>query len=616
MGAVTSVFLPPQAMVGLMSGDTVRVATRREHDGRYSGRVLELLQRGVTQFLGTLVSAGRSLLVEAADRRLNLRCHVAHGDLAGARNGDWVIATITRYPADGRDAQARVSQVLDPEKPLPMAHATAIARFNLPGDFPEAALREATRYGSEVPVAERSRRVDLRAVPLVTIDGDDARDFDDAVFAEKRDDGYRLLVAIADVSHYVRPGTALDAEARRRGTSVYFPRRVLPMLPPALSDHLCSLAPEVDRLCLVADMQLNKRGELRATRVYPAVMKSAARLTYTLANAALFEKDAAARRQLGPLCKTLEPLVEVFRLLEKLRRRRGALEFDSAEISYDFDANERVRELTQYARNDAHRLIEECMIQANVAVAREMLAAKQPALYRVHGQPDPEKIDKLVATLSLLGIAANLAEEPAPRDLRAIPEQLGKSDLRPLVESLVVRSLQQAQYQVPNIGHFGLALKEYSHFTSPIRRYPDLIVHRRLRAMIDSRDPCGATPEEPALTLDGMELSQLERRAEEADRYVDSFLKCSYLRERIGQTFEGLITTVVESGCFVQLTALQIDGLLRLDQRSQGEFVMADHGQGWVGRRNGLELRVGSRIRVIVTAANMVEGLIDLELAP
>ena len=599
-----------------MTGDVVRVSTHREKDGRYSGRVLELIERGVKQFLGTVVAVGRSLLVEAADRRLNLRCAVAQADLNGARNGDWVIATVTRYPADGRGVLARVSQVLDPERPLPMAHAAAIARFNLPDDFPEAAMREALRYGSAVQPRDAAQRVDLRELPLVTIDGDDARDFDDAVYAERSDDGFRLLVAIADVSHYVRPGTALDAEARKRGTSVYFPQRVLPMLPPALSDHLCSLAPEVDRLCLVADMRLNRRGELLATRCYPAVLRSAARLTYTLANAALFDKDAAARRQLGPLCKSLEPLVEVYRLLEKLRRKRGALEFDSAEIVFEFDANERVRDIGQYARNDAHRLSEESMILANVAVAGEMLASKYPALYRVHGQPDPEKIQKLVTTLSLLGIAAELPDEPSTRDLRAIPERLGRSELRPLVESLVVRSLQQAQYQVPNIGHFGLALKEYAHFTSPIRRYPDLVVHRRLRALIDPQDPCGASPEEPALALAGLELSQLERRAEEADRYVDAFLKCSYLRERIGQTFVGLITTVVEAGCFVQLTALMIDGLLRLDQRQQGEYLMAEHGQAWVARRSGHELRVGSRIPVIVTAANMVEGLIDLELAP
>ncbi len=599
-----------------MSGDRVRVATRRESDGRYSGRMLEIIEHGVKRFLGTVLVQGRTVMVEAADRRLNLRCNVAPADLQGARNGDWVIATIMRYPADGRGALAKVSQVLDPERPLPMAHAAAMARFNLPAEFPEAVMRDAARYGSAVQPRDHAHRVDLRELPLVTIDGDDARDFDDAVYAEHNDQGYRLLVAIADVSHYVRIGTALDDEARLRGTSVYFPRRVLPMLPPALSDHLCSLAPEVDRLCLVADMRLNKRGELQTTRCYPAIMRSAARLTYTIANAALFEKEPAARRQLGPLCKSLEPLVEVFRLLEKLRRKRGALEFDSSEITFEFDANERVHGVTQYARNDAHRLIEECMILANVAVAREMLAAGQPALYRVHGQPDPEKIAKLVATLSLLGIAAQLPDEPTTAELRAIPERLGKSELRPLVESLVVRSLQQAQYQVPNIGHFGLALKEYTHFTSPIRRYPDLVVHRRIRAMIDAKDPCGASPEEVPLSIAGVDLSQLERRAEEADRYVDAFLKCSYLRERIGQVFDGLVTTVVEAGCFVQLTSLQIDGLLRLDQRSQGEFVMAEHGQGWVGRRNGLELRVGSRIRVIVTVANMVEGLIDLDLAP
>ncbi|MCS6947287.1 MAG: VacB/RNase II family 3'-5' exoribonuclease, partial [Steroidobacteraceae bacterium] len=528
---------------------------------------------------------------------------------------DWVIAEITRYPTSERGAQARVVERLDPDRPLALAQAAAIARYDLPVEFPAAALREAECLGTEVRAADLVHRVDLRELPLVTIDGEDARDFDDAVYAEENARGWRLVVAIADVSHYVRIGSALDAEARRRGTSVYFPRRVLPMLPPALSDHLCSLQPEVDRLCMVADLQLTRRGELSSTRIYPAVMRSAARLTYTLAYAALFEHRRAARAELGSLLPKLEPLVEVYRLLARRRRRRGALEFDAPEAVFEFDAAERVRAVRLYERNEAHKLIEECMILANVAVARELLRGGGGALFRVHGTPDPLKIERLQQSLALLGVGALLPEEPTTLDLRKIAERVAAPELRPLVESLIVRSLKQAQYQAPNIGHFGLALREYAHFTSPIRRYPDLVVHRALRAQRDRSDPCGYLPGPDELTVLGVQMSALERRADEADRDVDTFLKCSYLVERIGQTFAGVVTTVTEAGCFVQLSDLLLDGLLRLDRRGAHDFTMADSGAAWVSRAQRRELKVGSRVHVIVTAVNPVEGLVDLELA-
>jgi ribonuclease R len=413
----------------------------------------------------------------------------------------------------------------------------------------------------------------------------------------------------------VRPGSPLDTEALQRGTSVYFPRRVLPMLPPALSDHLCSLAPHVDRLCLVADMQLSRQGALQSTHCYAGVMRSFARLTYTQAHAALFIREVAVREQLGALLTKLEPLVEVYRLLQKQRRRRGALEFDASEASFEFDAAGRVKAVGRTQRNDAHRLIEECMILANVAVARELLRERTPALYRVHAPPDPAKIDRLQQSLLALKVAAELPEEPTPKDLRAIAERVGSAELQPLVESLVVRSLSQAQYQAPNIGHFGLALKEYAHFTSPIRRYPDLLVHRALRVQLDAQDPQGLVLGPEALNHAGTQLSLLERRAEESDRYVDTFLKCGYLRERVGQSFAGIVTTVTESGCFVQIVDVLVDGLLRLDRGAAQDFVMAPNGQAWISRRLRRELKLGTRIHVLVTAVNPVEGLVDLELA-
>ncbi len=613
-GMEESVFLPPRQMTGLTTGDRVRVAVQRGADGRYSGAVLQVLARGVTAFLGTVETVGRSAWVHAVDRRLGLRAHVTADGLAGARAGDWVIARITRHASATHGATARIERRLDPLKPLEMATESAIAKYGLPVEFPAEVLREAEYFGERVDPSEARRRVDLRDLPLVTIDGPDARDFDDAVYAEAAAPGFRLVVAIADVSHYVRPGSALDGEAQRRGTSVYFPQRVLPMLPTALSDHLCSLTPEVDRLCFAADLLVSRTGQLKGAKFYPAVMRSHARLTYDRVFAALFARSMAARRSIGPLVDRLEPLVAVYRALLTARRRRGALDFESAEATFEFDESQAVRAVGRYARNEAHKLIEECMILANVAVAQELRAAQVPALFRVHGQPEEKKLNQLLEVLRTMGLGVELPPEPAPRDLRAITERLGSRPERPFVESLVVRAMPQAIYQPANIGHFGLALREYTHFTSPIRRYPDLLVHRALKARLAESDHSGRRCTAEELAALGESTSRLEKRADEADRYVDTFLKCSYLRERLGQTFDGIVTTVVEFGCFVQLLAVGVDGLLSLDSLRDDEYRLESHGHAWVGRQSKRRLAPGTKVRVIVTNANPVEGLVDLEL--
>jgi ribonuclease R len=554
-------------------------------------------------------------MVRSADHRLGLSCRVVANDPT-AKAGDWVIARIVRYPEDGRSGEARIEQRLDPERPVQMATEAAIARYGLPVEFSAAALREAAQWGKNVDPSEAAQRIDLRDLPLVTIDGEDAKDFDDAVYAERLSGGaLRLLVAIADVSHYVRPGSALDAEARERGTSVYFPTRVLPMLPTALSNHLCSLEPQVDRLCMVADMHVSRRGTLESSRFYPAVMRSAARLTYAQAHEALFHGSPAARERLGSLFDALMPLVEVYRTLAAARRRRGALDFDAPEAEFVIDHGERVSAIEFVSRNDAHRLIEECMVLANVAVARELRERRQPALYRVHAAPEKKKLEQLRSTLRVLGIELQLPDPVQPRDLAAIAARVRDPQSRPFVESLVVRSMAQALYSDENIGHFGLALKDYAHFTSPIRRYPDLMVHRALRARLGLLDP-NQLPAGSELTAQGVDLSRLERRADEADRYVGTFLKCIYLRDRVGQTFDGLITTVMEFGCFVQLLGLGVDGLLPLASLRDDDYQMARDGTHWIGKHSKRRLAPGARLRVVVAAVKPVEGLIDLELAP
>jgi ribonuclease R len=615
-GMKDSVFLPPGEMRGVMHGDRVRVTLARDASNRWLGEVTEIVDRGVKAFLGTVEIQGRQAAIIAADRRLQLRCIASLNELDGARDGDWVIASIVRHASGTSMPVAKVARRLDPERPVEMATESAIARFDLPSDFPPAVTAEADAYGDQVDARESGRRIDLRDLPLVTIDGETARDFDDAVYAEVHADGFRLIVAIADVSFYVRLGTALDAEAQRRGTSVYFPTRVIPMLPPGLSDHLCSLAPRVDRLCLAADMIVSRQGALKAARFYPAVMRSAARLTYTQAQEALLDGKPEAQAQLGDLVPRLLPLVDVYRVLHKARRHRGALDFDAPEADFDIDSNQRIHAVTLHARVEAHKLIEECMILANVAVARELGHTKSPTLYRVHGKPDEEKLDKLLATLTVLGIEAQIPETVAPRDIQAITRRLKGSPELPFVESLVVRSMPQAVYQPTNIGHFGLALGEYAHFTSPIRRYPDLVVHRTLKALVSAQDGSGVEYEEQALSIQGEALSRLEKRADESDRYVNTFLKCVWLRERIGQTFRGLITTVVEFGCFVQLLDVAIDGLLHLDNLRDDEYLMEDHGHGWRAVGSGRSLRIGTEVRVIVTSVNPIEGLIDLDLVP
>jgi ribonuclease R len=614
-GLKDGVFLPPPQMRGVMHGDRLRVRLSRDASNRWSGTVEGVIERGVSAFLGTVELQGRSAWVNAADRRQRLRCAVAAADLHGARSGDWVIARITRHAGSGSAPQAVVEKRVDPDRPVELATESAIARFTLPHEFPAAALREAQAFGAEVDPREGNARVDLRDLPLVTIDGEDARDFDDAVYAEPHAEGFRLIVAIADVSHYVRSGSALDAEAQTRGTSVYFPTRVLPMLPTALSDHLCSLAPQVDRLCFAADMVVGRTGALKEARFYPAVMRSAARLTYTLANEALIEGRPAARAGLGALAERLMVLVDVYRALYKARSRRGALEFDAAEAEFVIDAGERVRAVELRMRNDAHRLIEECMILANVAVAEALARAHVPSLYRVHGLPEDEKLERLAGALAALGIDARLPQTVSTRDLQAIVRRVSDPSERAFVESLVVRAMPQAVYQPTNIGHFGLALTHYAHFTSPIRRYPDLVVHRTLRSLIGAPGGAAVRYGVSELAALGESTSRLEKRADEADRYVATFLKCTWLKERIGQTFRGLITTVVEFGCFVQIEAAAVDGLLHLDNLRDDDYVMEDHGHGWRGRRSGRRLRAGSHVRVVVTAVNPIEGLVDLALA-
>jgi ribonuclease R len=534
----------------------------------------------------------------------------------GAKDGDPVIVEVTKRPQGENAAHGRIIEVLEDLRPSDLAARFAILRHDLPQEFPPAVILDASRFAPEVQAAERQDRVDLRDVPLVTIDGEDAKDFDDAVYAEAlRGGGWRLIVAIADVSHYVRHGSELDAEARSRATSVYFPDRVIPMLPENLSNHLCSLMPRVERLAFVCDMRVSKTGKPGKSQFYEAVIRSHARLTYDRAWAYLERPDEGAAGDLAPAVRTsLRTLHAVYGALKEARDARGALDFRGGEVKARIGSDGRIEGFYAVTRNDAHRLIEECMIAANVEAAVALRLAKAGSLYRVHGQPEDKRVTELQKVLNALQVGAAFSEKPTPREFRQLVERLAARPDGLLLESLVIRSLAQAVYQQTNIGHFGLALEEYAHFTSPIRRYPDLLVHRAIKAAVLPQSPSGHRYTTGELQTLGAESSQRERRADDASRDVMGYLKCLYLQPRVGETFDATITSALEFGLFVQLKEMPIDGLVHISA-IPGDYWELEHGGfGLVGRRSGRRWQMGDAVQVRLSRVDLTQRQIDFEL--
>jgi ribonuclease R len=489
----------------------------------------------------------------------------------------------------------------------------AIHSHGLPFEFPAAVVDAAERCGDAVSATARRGREDLRSLPLVTIDGEDARDFDDAVYAERLRGGFRLIVAIADVAHYVQAGSDLDGEALNRGTSVYFPNRVLPMLPEALSNGLCSLNLAVDRLCLGCDMRVSDAGKVTRARFFEGVMRSAARLTYTQVAAYLARPDQPQPTLIAPLVGRLDALFGVYRALHTARIERGALDFDAPEVKARFDADGRIAALVEQQRNDAHRLIEECMIAANVEAAKFLAKHSIPCLYRVHGSPEADRLEQLRTLLDGFGISLPRDRPLEPRDLAQVMHRLGDAEESRLIETAIVRSMPQAVYQPENIGHFGLALRAYTHFTSPIRRYPDLLVHRGIRSVL--RGAVDGLPTAEAMGALGQQCSFKERRADEATRDALSWLKCEYMLDKIGEEFDALVTGVVDFGVFVQIKGLQVDGLVHVSALGSDYFERDRSGYRLVGSRSGRVYRLGDHLRVRLVNVNIDERKIDFELA-
>ena len=534
----------------------------------------------------------------------------------GARDADNVIVEITRRPQGDEPAQGRIVEVLTDVRPSDLAARFAILRHDLPQEFPPEVLHQANLFAPDVLPEDHAGREDLRGLPLVTIDGEDARDFDDAVYAERlRGGGWRLVVAIADVSNYVRVGTSLDAEARSRATSVYFPDRVLPMLPEHLSNHLCSLMPNVERLAFVCDMRVSKTGQPGRAHFYEAVIRSHARLTYGQAWRYLEHPEASTDPDLTePVRTSLRELYAVYGALKAARDARGALDFRGGEVKARIGDNGKIEGFYAVMRNDAHRLIEECMIAANVQAAVALRLAKAKSLYRVHGQPEEKRVTELQKVLNALQVGAAFSEKPTPREFRQLVERLAARPDGLLLESLVIRSLAQAVYQQTNIGHFGLALEEYAHFTSPIRRYPDLLVHRAIKAAVLPNSASGHRYTTAELQTLGAESSQRERRADDASRDVMGYLKCLYLQGRVGETFEATITSALEFGLFVQLKEMPIDGLVHISAIPGDYWELENGGMGLVGRSSGRRWQLGDSVNVRLTRVDLTQRQIDFEL--
>ena len=575
--------------------------------GKSSGMFHEILERSHQIVVGRLQAAGgRKTVIVPEDPRIQHAFEATKH--VRANNGDLVVADITVFPQQGHLGKAEISRVLgDPKQNMDVD--LAIVTFSLPNTWTRRVRKELaglSEFEDELP------RRDLTELPFVTIDGADAKDFDDAVCARKIGSGWILWVAIADVAHYVRPGSILDAEARKRGTSVYFPNRVIPMLPPELSEDLCSLRPDLERKTLVCEMRLGPRGGIQSARFYLAQIRSRARLTYSTVEQAVFKSQPAARRRLDAHLSALESLATLYRLVHARREHRGALDFSSTECRFKFDAQGQVKSIYPVTRLESHRLIEEFMILANVAAAERLHRHKQHGLYRIHDQPQQEKIETLRALVAGLGLEFPSSDPITPSDCADLLRQARGTECQALVERALLRAQSLSVYSPDNIGHFGLALERYAHFTSPIRRYPDLAVHRAIRRTLKGGKQAGPSPSHAEMTVLGEHCSMTERRADEAVWDVEAACKCRLAEKHLGERFSGTVNTVTQFGLFVEMDGLYTEGLLHVRQLGGDEYFYEPGTQILRGDHTGEAWQAGDRIEVVIREVNHRERRISL----
>ena len=609
-------FLSAKEMHGVFHGDRVVARVSGvDRRGRREGAVVDVLERNTHHVVGRYYVDHGVGFVVADNKRINQDILVPAEQAFGARHGQIVTVEISEQPTRYRQAIGRVVEILGDHMAPGMEIDVAIRAHQIPQEWSPLVEAEAAELPTDVPEEAKAGRIDLRKMPLVTIDGEDSMDFDDAVYAEPSGKGWRLLVAIADVSHYVIPGTPLDTDARLRGNSVYFPGRVVPMLPEQLSNGLCSLNPQVDRLCMVCDMEVSAAGVLKSYKFYPAVMRSAARLTYTKVAAMLVDRDEALRAEYSHVIEHLENLYALYQALLEQRHQRGAIDFETTETRIVFGFGKKIESVVPVVRNDAHKLIEECMLLANVATARFLAKAQIPIVYRVHEGPTAEKLSNLREFLQELGLSLRGGDKPLAGDYR---ELLGKIAERPdahMIQTVLLRSMSQAVYAPDNKGHFGLAYDAYTHFTSPIRRYPDLLVHRAIRHVLSGKKPEAFRYSHDDMVGLGEHCSMTERRADDATRDAVDWLKCEYMLDKVGHEFEGTVTSVTGFGLFVELDDIFVEGLVHVTGLDNDYYHFDPAHHRLVGERTHRIYRLTDRVRVRVLRVDLDERKIDFELA-
>ncbi|OOF44837.1 ribonuclease R [Rodentibacter rarus] len=621
-GKKEDLFIPNHQMQRVMHGDFVLAQPANfDHRGRREVRIVRVLENRKKQIVGRFFLENGFGYVVPDDSRIGRDILVPNEHRNGARMGQVVVVELQPRSAAFSQPIGVITEILGDNMAKGMEVEIALRNHDIPHQFPTAVEKYVKKFTEEVPEEAKKGRVDLRDLPLVTIDGEDARDFDDAVYCEKQGKGWKLWVAIADVSYYVRLRSALDNEAYNRGNSVYFPNRVVPMLPEVLSNGLCSLNPQVDRLCMVCEMQISAKGKLTNYRFYEAVMNSHARLTYTKV-AKILEGDKALRERYHALVPHLESLHHLYQALLSARHQRGAIDFETIESKFIFNAMGRIERIEPVIRNDAHKIIEECMILANIAAANFMEKHKEPALYRIHATPSEEKLTSFRAFLSEFGLTLEGGMKPTTKDYAALLEKVKQRPDHELIQTMLLRSLSQAVYNADNIGHFGLALEEYAHFTSPIRRYPDLTLHRSIKYLLakeqgakrKTTDSGGYHYSFEEMDQLGDHCSMTERRADEATREVADWLKSEYMQDHVGSEFNGVISSVTGFGLFVRLDELFIDGLVHISTLENDYYQFDGTKQRLIGENSGMQYRLGDKVRVRVEAVHLQQKMIDFSL--